>query len=273
MRKNVRMEWKLRISTTGHRGRGGAGEPRIPVELPPDHVIALTGLPFESTSVPDVDHAAFVIDQTLILKLARRHGYAGARDAQHVREVLLRQGKPGGVGAVGADQKPARQTLLQRMHGVASDRLSGLEEPALNIAQDAMVEIGAAIELNFDGLHRAGKAPSAELHGDTVRASTASHQGGNSDDGFIPEHADLDLGTVDESCGHGPDTLFEKNDLSDWSAGEFEILVDFELHLAEIQTPDGLRRQMPEHRVLVMIFSHMPPRPGTERTAQRNGQL
>src|SRR6186997_289674 len=88
--------------------------------------VASTGSRFEADPIKHRDLAVSVPDQLLPLKASRRLGHAGAPDAQHVREELVRQLEGVAMGPILSHQEPPRQPLVEMVKAVASGGLGEL---------------------------------------------------------------------------------------------------------------------------------------------------
>src|ERR1051326_9250177 len=73
----------------------------------------------QTLRVGDDDGAAAVADESGLFEDADGDGDAGAAHAEHVREEFLRERQLVAFEPAAAHQKPARQTLLDRVQGVA----------------------------------------------------------------------------------------------------------------------------------------------------------
>ena len=88
-----------------------------------------------------------VLDEPALLEGVGDEGDAGAGDAEQVADVLVREGQGAVAVAVGAEEQPAGEALLDGVVGVATGGLRGLEELVLEGAERQIVEVRAAAKL------------------------------------------------------------------------------------------------------------------------------
>ena len=207
----------------------------VVVEVVADDAVALAGFPEESVAIEDLDFAAVVEDDAVLLVDLGGEADGGSADAQHVAEELLGEGDGVGAEAVVGEEEPAGKALADAVFGVAAGGLGGLDELGLGEAEDEVVEGVEAAELAGGVVEGAGEAVSGSLHVDLVEAAAGAEEGGGAHDGLVAEEADLGLGAVFEGVGHRADAVFDEDEVADELAGGLDLFGHRQLHGEELQ--------------------------------------
>ena len=240
----------LRVGPHWLVGEAGV-EVDVAVEVALDHAVALAGLAFESGEVADGDVTPGVLDEASITKVTGDKGDGGSAGAEHLAEELLGERDVEAVRAVGADQQPPREALVEVVARVAGGGLEREGELGLDVAKGQHVELAATLELltrNVDG----GYVPAAgQLHVDRVEALLYTHQGWKPRDTFKAKHADFDFRTVVECHRHGSNACFDEEEPVDGLAGDLDIEAKGEVALAKGETTENFGFEMTEQGVPV----------------------
>lgn len=221
------------------------------VEVILDGPVALAGLLLQGWDVQKTHVTARVTDGALQLE-----GTTGTCDrrpcrAEHFAEDFVRQGEFVTVDAIRAEQKPAGQPGMYVVLGVAAGGLHRQQKLRLHIAQGELMEVLAATELALGVLQAAGKAASGDLRVDAIETLPCPHQGRDADDGLVAERADFDLGAIFEGVGNGGHALLDKEEVVYRLTGKLNLVQEFELDPAKLETLNDLGFERFENGVLV----------------------
>src|SRR3954471_1301376 len=106
------------------------------LELALHQAIAGTGPGLEPAAVENRDMAPPAPHQPLAFERVQGDGHARAAHAKHHREILVGERNPVVRHAVARHEKPAGETLLDRVAGVAGGGLGRLRHESVRVAQE-----------------------------------------------------------------------------------------------------------------------------------------
>src|SRR6266542_5311647 len=114
-----------------------------PLVFGADELVALASGFLEPFAVEDADSSAAVVDDLAALQHAGRSRDAGAADAKHLRQKLLRQDDLVAGDPVVRHEQPSCAPLLDRMDAVAGGGLPDLGQEGLRVAVDDVAQRSA----------------------------------------------------------------------------------------------------------------------------------
>ena len=159
----------------------------------------------------------------------QRHGDTGAAHPQHHGQKFMGQRHGIGVHAVMRHQQPARQPLFQLGAAIGQGGMGGLDHEGLGRFQHQRGQAGAFAQCLGKGTRRHAIAVAGDLHIAGMLGSGVAHDQRHPGHAFLANDADLDamIVGIDSHNGHHAD--FDKIDMGDGLAGDFDDLALFEV--------------------------------------------
>jgi hypothetical protein len=156
---------------------------------------------------------------------------------------------------------------------IAARRLHCLYELCLNIAKTKRLEGAASAKLISSYFNRAGIAISCNLRVDAIQALLCPHKSRYTNHRLVPEHADFYLGSILEGGSHRRHPFFYKEEVLDWTAGKFNLVLELECDPAKTESFNDLRIQSFQKSVPKRVSVQGKPHSGNERDlgAEREG--
>lgn len=195
-----------------------------------DGSVARAGGGFEAGVIADGDALALGVNQPLLFQDARHCGDIAARDAEHAREVFVRQMERVGRRSITSHQEPARQALLQAVKQMAGHRLRDLRGQGLGIAEEQFEQCRLLSAKGQQRLALDSQCLSRRLGVGDERGSVGTGDFWQPDQSLGADEGRFDGGSVFRGGKQGNDPAGEKPCVMDWVTIVEENSAFFQAH-------------------------------------------